>query len=240
MNKKFSSILAFGDSVVAGFESKPEHEEYFSLYKQGKITLEDLDSYGKPYSFPNLLANKLNVPCYNFALTGGSNDRSIRILSKEALKHTNSLILFGYTSTARKEFYYPDSGTYLARDSDLFMQVGPQWQEHASEFDKVRHPINDRYLRDICRPYNNLHETMITVDAISKRYMHTVIHIPLFPEIVPNVVDNIFDFEKKGNYFNWCKYKEFTYTKRDHYDYKSHIAVCELINIHLQNTDVLS
>jgi len=43
MDKKFSSILAFGDSVVAGFESKPEHEECFSLYKQSKITLEDLE-----------------------------------------------------------------------------------------------------------------------------------------------------------------------------------------------------
>ena len=43
MDKKFNSILAFGDSLVAGFESKPEHEEYFSLYKQSKITLEDLE-----------------------------------------------------------------------------------------------------------------------------------------------------------------------------------------------------
>jgi len=240
MNKKFKSILAFGDSVVAGFESWPENEEHFLLYKNGKITLEELDDYGKPNSFPNILARKLNIPCYNFALTGGSNDRSLRLLTKQASKYDDCLILFGYTGTARKEFYYPDNGKYLARDNDSFIQVGPQWAEHSHEFDKVIHPINDVYLREICRPYNNLYETMICVEAISKLYKHHVIHIPIFPEVVPDIVDNIIYFEGKGNYFDWCKHKGFIYTKREHYDYKSHIAVSDLINTHLQSIECIT
>jgi len=171
-------------------------------YTSGRITIEQADEPGKKLAFAQQVADHLNVPCYNYAMSGGSNARSLRLLINAVQEYPNSLVLFGYTSTDRTEFYYPDDGNFVGRDKDNFIQVGAQWDGI-----KMKHPINKDYLK-IARPYNNLNELMFIVDNICTGWATNFLHLPLFPEAVPNV-DNVFDFEGQTNYLDWCKYKGF-------------------------------
>ena len=91
MTKKYDCILSFGDSHVAGFELFSDSA--LADYLQGKITLEQSDSYGKSLAFPKILGDRLGIPCYNFALSGGSNSRSIRLLIKSLGQYNNPLIV---------------------------------------------------------------------------------------------------------------------------------------------------
>lgn len=222
--KYFESVLAFGDSHVAGCELAG----YGGLndYAAGKLTLEELDAPGKEFAFPKLVADKLNLPCYNFAMTGGSNSRSLRLLIDAVQKHPNSLVLFGYTCTDREEFYYPDKGTFLGRDKDNFIQVGMQWEGAIKGV--LHHPINDIYIKEVLRPYNNLKDLMFIVDNICTLYSKDFIHLPMFPEELPDV-DNLFQFEGHKNYLDWCRVKEFTQMPYLHYYRDAHRALANQI-----------
>lgn len=227
--KKYNSVLAFGDSHVAGCELTNGQE--LSQYLNGDITIEQADAPGKKLAFPQLVAQELGVPCYNFAITGGSNDRSIRLLAKALQVHSNSLILFGYTCTDRKEFYYPDNGNYLGRDKDKFIQVGMQWQGMIDSVVKnstMTHPINDMFVEKILRPYNNLKELMFYVDAICTIYALDFVHLPLFPENYL-AVNKLFDFEGYGCYTKWCEANQFKQLPFLHYDQDAHKALAKLI-----------
>lgn len=218
--KHFQSVLAFGDSHVAGCElsSKYSLEDYTS----GKITIEEADAPGKELSFPKIIADSLHIPCYNYAMSGGSNARSLRMLIKAVQQHPNSLVLFGYTCTDRAEFYFPDKGNFLGRDSDNFIQAGVQWNGI-----KMDHPVNDCYL-EILRPYNNLKDLMFIVDNICTMWATDFLHLPLFPEGVP-VTDNVFDFEGNDNYLDWCKFREFKQLPFYHYGQEAHNELAKLI-----------
>lgn len=218
--KNFHSVLSFGDSHVAGCELS----NVYSLedYTSGKITIEEADTPGKELAFPKLVADKLKVPCYNYAMSGGSNARSLRLLIQAVQEHPNSLVLFGYTCTDRAEFYYPDKGNFLGRDKDNFIQTGMQWDGI-----KMKHPVNERYL-EILRPYNNLKDLMFIVDNVCTMWASNFLHIPLFPEEV-HTVDNLFDFEGHGNYLDWCKANEFKQLPFFHYGQDAHNALAELI-----------
>lgn len=218
--KNFRAVLAFGDSHVAGCELSNRYS--LKDYTSGRITIEQADEAGKKTAFPQLVADQLKVPCYNYAMSGGSNDRSLRLLIQAVQDYPNSLVLFGYTSTDRKEFYYPDQGNFLGRDKDNFIQVGMQWDGV-----DMKHPINKAYLK-MMRPYNNLKDLMFIVDNICTGWATNYLHLPLFPETVPNV-DNMFDFESQGNYLDWCKYKGFKQQPFYHYGQDAHNALAELI-----------
>ena len=222
--KYFESVLAFGDSHVTGCELAGHSG--LQDYVSGKLTLEELDTPGKELSFPKLVADKLNVPCYNYAMTGGSNARSIRLLIDAVQEHPNSLVLFGYTCTDRTEFHYPDSGNFLGRDNDNFIQVGMQWEGAIKG--SLHHPINDLFIKQILRPYNNLKEIMFTVDSICVLYAKDFLHLPLFPEVLPTI-DDLFQFEGKGNYLDWCKHKNFKQLPYLHYGQDAHTALADLI-----------
>jgi hypothetical protein len=227
---KFRSILAFGDSNVAGCEAVPELEVHYRKVAQGQLTIQAADDHSKRFSFANQLAEKLGIPCYNFAMSGGSNSRSLRILTREILNYPDSLVLFGYTCTDRKEFYYPDPGFFYARDNDNFMQTGIQWERHDAEFNKVaRHPINKLFVDKISRPYNDLREVMFCVDSICRLYARGLIHIPLFAEKIPREFKNIFDFEGLANYYDWGESKGYVFTDRFHFDYRAHDALADLL-----------
>lgn len=223
--KYFQSVLAFGDSHVAGCELSNQYS--LEDYTSGRITIEEADTYGKELSFPNIVAKELKIPCFNYAMTGGSNERSLRKLIDAVQQNPNSLVLFGYTCTDRTEFYYPDIGNYLGRDSENFLQVGMQWSGKI-ENDKLKNPINDVYVNKILRPYNNLSQLMFLVDNICTGWAADFIHLPLFPEQLPNV-KNLFDFEGKGNYLNWCKSKGFVQLPFYHYGQDAHGALADLI-----------
>ena len=232
---RFNQLLAFGDSIVAGCEINLDWGQHFSLYLKGKVTLEEVDNQSKPFAFPALVADKLDIPCYNFALSGGSNDRSIRLLIREITKHPSSLVLFGYTCTDRKEFYYPDKGKFIGRDSDNFIQTGIQWERHKHEFGKIHHPINKTFVEEFSRPYNNIRDVMFCVDSICKSHSATVIHIPIFKEELPNDIKNILDFGNKTNFYEYCLNKGYQYTERWHFEQLAHEDVGQLILNHIKH-----
>jgi hypothetical protein len=215
--KHFESVLAFGDSHIAGCEL----DNTYSLddYLSGRITIEQADEAGKNLSFPKIIAEHLNVPCYNYAMSGGSNTRSLRLLIKAVQTYPNSLVLFAYTSTDRSEIYYPYGG--LGCDSDNFLQLGVQWN---GVFDSL---INDNYIKNL-HPRNNLDELMFCVDNICSGYSTSYIHLPLFQEKIPNV-DNVFKFEGHGNYLDWCKAKGFKQLPHYHYEQAAHCELAKLI-----------
>ena len=222
--KYFRSVLAFGDSHVAGCELSDKYS--FEDYTSGVVSLEEADLPGKALAFPQLVADGLNVPCYNYAMSGGSNDRSLRLLTSALQAHPNSLVLFGYTCTDRTEFYYPDEGTFLGRDKDNFIQVGLQWEGKVKGH--MKHPINDLFVDKILRPHNNLNEMMFIVDNLCTGWATDFLHMPLFPEEIPSV-DNVFDFEGHGNYISWCKANGFTQLPFLHYGHEAHRALASLI-----------
>ena len=218
--KNFRSVLAFGDSHVAGCELSNVYT--FEDYTSGEVTLEEADAPGKLLAFPQIVADHLNIPCHNYSLTGGSNSRSLRLLTQAVQEYPNSLVLFGYTCTDRTEFYYPDKGTFLGRDNDNFIQVGMQWNGIG-----MNHPINDAYL-NMLRPYNNLNELMFIVDNICTGWALDYRHIPLFPDRIPDV-DNVLGFEGCNNYLDWCKQKGFKQLPFYHYNQDAHAALAQLI-----------
>jgi hypothetical protein len=225
--KYFQSVLAFGDSHIAGCELSDQYN--LEDYTSGRISIEEADAPGKKLAFPQIIADELNVPCYNYAMTGGSNDRSLRLLTRVIQNHPNSLVLFGYTCTDRKEFYYPDPGNFLGRDKDNFIQVGSQWRGKIK--DGMDHPINEQYLK-IARPYNNLKELMFIIDSICTNNALDFLHIPLFPETLPSM-KNLFDFEGDKNYLDWCKENNFKQLPFFHYEQSAHKALSKLILDHL-------
>jgi hypothetical protein len=222
--KYFQSVLAFGDSHVAGCELSDQYT--FEDYTSGKITLEEADDSGKKLAFPQLVADKLKVPCYNYAMTGGSNARSIRLLTQALQAHTNSLVLFGYTCTDRTEFYYPDAGNYIGRDKDNYIQVGMQWRGKVAG--KMIHPINELYVDKMLRPKNNLAELMFIVDNLCTGWATDFLHIPLFSENIPRV-ENRFNFEGHENYVDWCIANEFKQLPFYHYGQEAHNKLAHLI-----------
>ncbi len=222
--KYFRSVLAFGDSHVAGCELSNQYT--FDDYTSGKVTLEEADEPGKKLAFPQLVANELKVPCYNYAMTGGSNSRSIRLLTTALQEHPNSLVLFGYTCTDRTEFYYPDKGNFLGRDKDNYIQVGMQWQGKVKG--SMLHPINDLYIDKILRPKNNLAELMFIVDNLCTGWATDFLHIPLFPENIPES-ENLFTFEGHNSYCEWCEANGFQKLPFYHYGQEAHTMLAQLI-----------
>ena len=223
--KKFKSVLAFGDSHVAGCELSSKYT--LDDYTSGKISIEEADNPGKELAFPKIVADTLNVPCFNFAMTGGSNSRSLRKLVESIQQYPNSLVLFGYTCTDRNEFYFPDKGLHLGKDSDDFLQVGTQWLGEMSKV-KMTNPLNDLYVKDVLRPYNNLKNLSFIVDNICKLNAIDFRHIPLFPEKFPEI-DKVLNFEGKTNYLDWCESKKFIKLEYLHYGIDAHRELASLI-----------
>jgi hypothetical protein len=228
--KHFKSVLAFGDSHVAGCELSDISE--LVKYLKGSISLEEADAPGKKLAFPQIVADKLNIPCYNYSMSGGSNDRSLRLLIKALQEHPNSLVLFGYTNTDRTEFYYPKPGLYLGRDDNNFIQVGMQWYGEIAKViksTKMQHPVNDMFVNNLLYPYNNLNDMMFIVDNLCTLNATKVFHLPLFPEEISVDEIDIVDFEGQGNYTNWCIHNKFTQLPMLHYGQDAHQALAELI-----------
>jgi hypothetical protein len=215
--KHFESVLAFGDSHVAGCELDNQYN--LDDYLSGNITIEEADASGKLLAFPQRVADHLNVPCYNYAMSGGSNARSLRLLIQAVQTHPNSLVLFGYTSTDRSEMYHPTGG--LGCDSDKFLQLGVQWNGVFTS------AINNFYIKNL-HPRNNLAELMFCVDNICSGYAADYLHLPLFAEQVPDV-DNVFKFEGYNDYLTWCKARSFKQLAHYHYEHAAHVALAKLI-----------
>lgn len=219
----FRSVLAFGDSHVAGCELSNKIYEYLD----GSITIEEADEFGKQTAFPQLVASELNIPCYNYAMSGGSNTRSLRVLATAIQEHPDSLVLFGYTCPTRTEFHYPDHGSFLGRDNDNFIQVGMQW-DNVSSHSKLEHPLNDVFVEHILRYYNNLDQTLFYVDAVCKLHASQVLHMSMTKEKFRSQSD-MFDFQGHTCYINWCEERKFKQLPYMHYGQDAHNELAKLI-----------
>lgn len=191
--KKFSQILAFGASHVAGYQLLPV--DYKKL-QYGAVSLDEIDDQTKTLAFPQQLANLLDIPCINYARTGASEDRSLRLLPEALIQYPNSLVIFAWNTIHRAEFFYPDNGKFLSRDKQGYLQVGLQWNDSdswwsrlGSYLEKTNNPLNNIFLKKFFRPtdgINNykLFNNMLYFETMCKQYAADYRHFFISNDIV--------------------------------------------------------
>ena len=219
--KKIKSVLAFGDSTPAGCELAGPLEQFRTrAYLTGKKTIEELDAPGKLLTFPQKVADYLGVPCYNYAMSGGSNDRSLRLLVDAVQEHPDSLVLFCWGRPDLTELYYPEGG--IGCDKDHFFQAG------TDNFDS---DLNKKWV-EIYHYHNNLNQLSFCVDAICRLHASDFLQIPLYlrrtePASLPDT-PNLLKF---GNYLNaedWAIEQNCTVLEI-HYGEDFHVILADLI-----------
>lgn len=247
---KYKSVIAFGDSHVAGCELTAG--DHVVDYLSGKISLEDMDAENRLLSFPNYVAKALGVPCYNYGLSGGSNERSMRLLPRALAEHPDSLVLFGYTAQNRREFYYNDEGKFLGRDQDNFIQVGIQWYNtKVSDIagkSGVKHPINDMFVEKFMRWDQGDHTSIINSMFYAEQACENIIHIFFFRDLydTENPVckllnpANILNFNGTqnagyGSYQEWADGMGHHRLPMGHFDQSVHNKLGELILSHINS-----
>lgn len=248
---KYKSVIAFGDSHVAGCELSQDN--VIKEYLTGKITLEQMDNAGKPLSFANTVAAHLGVPCYNYGLSGGSNERSMRLLPQALAEHPDSLVLFGYTAQNRREFYYDDAGKLLGRDADNFLQVGIQWYNtmalDVASKHGIKHPINTMFVEKFMRwcqgDHTSILNAMFYAEQASKG---NIVHIFFFRDLYDkgNVVNGLLDHSNilnfngtqndgYGSYQEWADAQGHSRLPMGHFDKTVHDKLAQLILDHLNS-----
>jgi|688.fasta_scaffold118613_2 hypothetical protein len=233
MTKKISSIIVFGDSHFAGAESIPGVDKLIDQYYLSQISIEEIDNIYKEYAFSSVLGKLLNIPVYNFAMSGGSNDRSLRLLPNKLLEHPNSLVIFGWTHSDRTEIYYPKDSFVFARDKDLYLQLGMQWYQD-SRF-KNQLPINNIYVEEFLQIENNNNEKILNqmfyVDSVCKNYASEYIQILGSNNLISSNYKNMLDIVGKkilkidndqnqgyGSYYQFCLDRNYKRQPFGHFD----------------------
>jgi hypothetical protein len=229
---RYDSVLAFGDSHVAGCELMGQ--ELVNTYINGNLSLEDMDSQTKPFAFPNLVANSLNIPCYNYALSGGSNSRSLRLLPQALADHPNSLVLFFYTEPHRIEMYYPDKGNFYARDNTNYIQLGVQWSGKQFDHNLKTHPINKYFVKNMLRVNDSgVENILFYVDQACKNLSANYLHIFGFDNAF-NTPKNVDAGKILSEDFNsWCLKQGYEQLPLHHYNQTAHRAFADLILLKL-------
>lgn len=214
----FTQVLAFGCSHVTGCELVPYKDQPITVY----------DQQCKPLAFAQQVSDHFGVPCKNMAMSGGSNDRSLRQFTAMALQEPPSLVLFGYTYTDRRELYWPDPGSWPSRDQDLFLQLGSQWSD-TPQFDT---PVNRWYIRDAWREYNNLPQIQCLVHSLALRAQHQVIDLQMAPQ-QPLRGSSVISWQAQGDYVTWMQALGLPRGPWGHGLALAHQRVAELIIDHL-------
>ena len=241
---KIKSVLALGDSFVAGAE-----------------LLGTTSTEAKHLAFPALLGSALKVPVFNYGWSGGSNQRSIRLLPEKLLQHPNSLVLFFYTEHNRAEYFRPDLPSTLPTDETGYSPIGIPWSHHC--IDARTRDLNKLYYKNFYHDtscYNNYREynMLLTVQIFCERYASNYLHIFGFPgslhqkvsgqQCVLDQIDcsKILKFPSNtwsdegwnygfGNLIEWVKDKKFP-VGSTHMLHEGHRALSELILAHLHTT----
>lgn len=252
--KKFQQVLAFGGSHTAGFKLFSHN---WTDVNNGVVSLTEVDHEGKRLAYPQHLADKLGIPCINYAMTGGSNDRFFRQLPEALIDHPNSLVLVGWTGVDRSEFFYPDTGKYISRDSDNYLQVGIAWLEETSWWvrlgqwmDKTYHPLNNIFIKKFFRSaekFNNykIFNSMLYVDLLCKKYSSDYRHIFHMDDIISDNPfqekiwqeidkDKILKFPGSenrsfGSYNTFHRQQKSRVVDQGHYDLEAHKKLAEYI-----------
>lgn len=198
---KYQQVLAFGDSTTCGCDLLP-----------GCVDWEQT----KPLSFANKLADQLGVPCVNFGWTGGSNDRSLRLLPEALLKYPNSLVLFTYTAFARTEFFTLDA-TLPQVQSEGYSALGINWRNSGTNH---RHQqLNELYLKEFYESPDDhnrykAYNMLLTVQTLCEQYAQDYLQIflynnllqaPDFQTEVYNAIDkdHIYQFDYAQENIKW-------------------------------------
>lgn len=235
--KKYTCILAFGDSLVAGSEADEKGKEHYFFVGNNKMTIKQMDDLSKPYAFPQIVANKLDIPCHNFAMSGGSNERSLRLLIKNVSDYKDCLILFGYTSHIRKEYYYPLPNNTLIKDESNFAQVGSivnlWYGQEQGKYLRSQNHLNEVYIKHFLHEYDNLAEIAMCVESICNYHSLDVVHLPLmkFKSIyslskkLPRM--NLYDFDGKKSFEIWYHLKKYKIHEYGHPEHKAHIDLAD-------------
>lgn len=212
---RYHRVVAFGCSHVVGCEIQP--------YLGGQIW--DYDQHCKPWAFPQELAQKLQMPCSNWAMSGGSNDRSLRIFSREAARMPASIVIFGWTWTDRREFWWPDQGTWPTRDPDGYLQVGSQW----ADIELGQNQANRAYIRDIWRPCSDLTWQHHCVRALAQAHGHLLIELAFTnePDLVCPGAEPI---EGHSNWISWIEARGFARGPRGHALALAHQEMAEILH----------
>lgn len=245
---KYKSVIAFGDSHSAGCELVEGN--LIADYLSGKISLEDMDSITKPLAYPQYVADKLGVPCYNYSMSGASNERSLRMLPTALAAHPDSLVLFGYTAQNRREFYYDDPGKFLGRDEANYMQAGIQWYNNSAtttaKKNGIIHPFNDYFVEDIMRWKQGDHTSIINAMFYAEKACADIVHIFLFKDLydTTNPVNSLLDTSKilnfngdensgYGHYQQWAELKGFDKLPMGHYGQQAHQQLGDMVLLKL-------
>jgi hypothetical protein len=195
----FDSILAFGDSTTAGFELIADCMDWDKT---------------KELSFPNQLANKFSVPCYNYAWPGGSNDRSFRLLPEKLLEHKNSLVLFTYTMFDRTEFFLSNFNGPDCKDQ--YRPVGVNWSlADTSEEHQKFNRLYLKYFYESRYNFNNYKEynMILNVQLICEQFANNYLQIFLYPKLInpPVFQKNIFDTINKSHLYRFDTAHDFSW-----------------------------
>lgn len=226
-------ILAFGDSNVVGDElgDRDFFSEWLSLpdkdrsQGRGYRLRKYKDSVTKQYAFPATLGKLLGVPSYNFAMSGGSNPRSIRKLLEQVDRYKNALIIFGYSHYSRTEFYFPHYESML-KDDDHFLQVNAHNPDTK---------IEKFYLKEYYYPYNNNRQTAMTAQAVADAFGHKIVHINFFDQELNYKLDTLYDFEGQHNFDKWIDFNNFIRLPHGHVEQKGHDALAHSIFKYVKN-----
>jgi hypothetical protein len=218
--KQIKSVLSFGDSTASGAELAGPLPIRSRAYLTGKISIEEIDAPGKLLTFPQKVADYLGVPSYNYAMSGGSNQRSIRLLTQAVKDHPDSLVLFSWGRPDLSDVYCPDGG--IGCDKDNFLQAG------TNNFDTN---LNKKWL-EAYHYRNQLESQMFCVDAICRQHAVDFLQIPLYlkrtePEYVPDVANRLY-FSTHSNAEDWAIEQNCTLLEI-HYGEDFHVALANLI-----------
>lgn len=144
----FTKILSFGDSWTAGHEIDPKlvsNPDMHMMHIENK-------NYRESRTYTHYLSKLLNIPYENYGFTGYSNDSIVRSCVNyiETNKVKNTLILIGWSSPERKDFYLDDYGWITLR---------PDWDN------SFRHNTFSEYMSKDLLNFHKLYSTYFWNDS---------------------------------------------------------------------------
>lgn len=223
----YKQVLAFGDSHVAGCElADPDAVNKWATQDRR------FDDAGKLLAFPQLVADRLGIPCVNVAMSGGSNHRSLRLLTHMITEWPQSLVLFGYTHVDRSERYWPQGGVGV--DDTGFLQLGTQWcgverwvRPQLRYTLRDLQELNHDYIKNLV-VYDDLPELTVLVSSVCQAHAAGYLHLPLCTGTAIDHAHTV-DFGGETNWHDWAVRRGFRQTQNQHFELAAHTAVSELI-----------
>lgn len=145
-------ILAAGDSWTFGSEIR--HPDLPQTIKDWDP---ENDEYRLPRTWPNMLADRIGGTAVNVAYPASSNDRIVRTAKEWLIENYVSkgrdtsgiLLIVGFTSPERKDFYYKD------QDTDAWVTIWPMIDPPYRQSQLKK--FHDIYVRHMWNPEEYVH-----------------------------------------------------------------------------------